>query len=84
MLYILVLVILIFLIGILIFAFSGNKRQLEILDKPNYKLFFILGIIFFVAGTAMMFFVRHPGFLAIAILGFIFLVLGLANRSKWR
>ncbi len=82
MLYAFILILMVFVIGLLMIGLSGRKRY-EVFDNPNYKLFFILGVIFLVAGLVMVFVGRHPYFLILAGFGFIFMVIGLWNRSKW-
>jgi len=45
--------------------------------KPDYRVFFILGITWLPLGIAT----DNPGFLG---MGAVFMAIGLANRSKWK
>ena len=57
----------------LIFIYRNKGQRIE----PDYRVFFILGITWLPLGIAT----DNPGFLG---LGAVFMVIGLANRSKWK
>ena len=55
-------------------AIGKNKgREVE----PNYRVFFVLGVTWLPLGIAT----DNSTFL---ILGFVFMIVGLTNRSKWK
>jgi len=56
---------------ILIYRNKGQKIE------PDYRVFLILGITWLPLGIAT----DNPGFLG---MGAVFMVIGLANRSKWK
>ncbi|MBW3015589.1 hypothetical protein KY330_04145 [Candidatus Woesearchaeota archaeon] len=64
--------ILFLVIALLIYKFSKLKKH-----EPDYYAFFILGICWFPLGFALN---NH----AFTIMGLVFMVLGLANRDKWK
>ena len=71
---VLILILIIILVLLAIFIAKRKKDK----GKPfNYKLFFILGLIWLPLGFAL----RNPGFWAPGIL---FTIIGLVNRDKWR
>jgi hypothetical protein len=63
--------VLIILLGLI--AFVSKKKK----HSPDYKTYFILGVIWLPIGVAT----GNPG---LWILGLVFMALGLANKSKWR
>lgn len=64
-------------IGLVIVLYSQFKKEKI---KPNYRLFFILGITWVPLGVVFYKTTRNIGFL---IMGVIFLIIGLINRDKW-
>jgi hypothetical protein len=72
---ILAVIIAIFVFGLLVIALLWRKNQPEKIE-PNYRIFFIMGIIYIPVGIAL-------NNIGIGALGFIFMVLGLVNRKKW-
>jgi len=63
-----------FLIFFFVYLYVRNKY----VNQPtNFKVFFILGIVFILMGIAMKFYV-------FTIMGLIFMIIGLANKKKWR
>ena len=67
-----ILTVLIVVIATYIMNKQGEQRK-----KPDYRVFFILGISLLPVGIAT----DNPGLWG---MGAIFLILGLANRSKWK
>ena len=63
--------VLVILIAMLV-VYRNRDRKIE----PDYRLFFILGISWLPIGIAT----ENPGLWG---MGAVFMVLGLANRSKW-
>jgi hypothetical protein len=52
-------------------------------EEPNYQTFFILGICFLPMGLIFIILIG-PGFIAFTGLGLFYLIIGLANKSKWK
>ena len=52
--------------------------------EPNYQVFFILGICFLTMGIVLMITRDNPAFIGITGMGLIYMVIGLANRDKWK
>ena len=52
--------------------------------EPNYEVFFILGIFFLPMGIVLMITIDNPAFIGITGMGLIYMVIGLANRDKWK
>jgi len=71
---ILAIIIALLIIGIAVFAINKKKGQKT---EPNYRVFFMLGIVWLPIGIGT----DNPGLLG---LGAVFLIAGLANRSKWK
>jgi len=71
---ILTIIVALMVIGVAVFAIIKRKGQKT---EPDYRLFFILGIVWLPIGIAT----DSPGLLG---LGAVFLIAGLANRSKWK
>ncbi len=65
-------VILLLIIGLAVFVLKKDKTY-----KPDYRVFFILGVTWLPLGIAT----DNTAFLG---LGAVFMVLGLANRDKWK
>jgi O-antigen ligase len=68
------------LFGAIILVFVKIKKG-EV-KEINYKAFFIMGISYLGAGTALTV-ALNPGFLGITALGVIYMIIGLKNRDKW-
>jgi len=64
-------------IGLVIVLSSQFKKEKI---KPNYRLFFILGMTWVSLGVVFYKTTRNIGFL---IMGVIFLIIGLINKDKW-
>jgi len=65
-------------IGLAIVLYSQFKKEKI---KPNYRLFFILGMTWVPLGVVFYKTTRNISFL---IMGVIFLIIGLINKDKWR
>ena len=77
------------LIGILLTMVLWKKRKDLTRTESNYKAFFIMGVAIFPSGTIFMiiylvsglpFFIGMP----LSAMGLVYLVIGLANRHKWK
>ena len=64
-------------IGLVIVLYSQFKKEKI---RPNYRLFFILGMTWVPLGVVFYTTTKNIGFL---IMGVIFLVIGLINKDKW-
>jgi len=64
-------------IGLVIVLYSQFKKEKI---KPNYRLFFILGMTWVPLGVVFYKTTRNIGFL---IMGLLFLIIGLINKDKW-
>jgi hypothetical protein len=52
-------------------------------QEPNYHAFFGIGIIFIAVGIVLSASINNYGMGGIAVLGIIFMTVGLNNRDKW-
>ena len=64
------------LVGLVVFAIRAYKGRGES-REPNYREFFVLGIIWLPVGLIM-------GNTVFWMLGLVYLILGLANKDKWK
>jgi len=65
-------------LGLIIVVYLQFKKEKI---KPNYRLFFILGITWVPLGVVFYKTTKNIGFL---IMGVIFLIIGLINKDKWK
>jgi uncharacterized membrane protein len=84
---------LLLLIGIvvtlLLVAVLRKRKREGKAGETDYKAFFIMGVVFLPTGFAMMmvYFLAELPFeigLPLFALGLVYLLIGLANRDKWR
>lgn len=66
---------------ILVFV-KFRKRKAGEVKEINYQAFVSIGVVFLGAGIVMS--IVNPGLFGIAALGVIYMVIGLANRDKWK
>jgi len=76
-------------LGILLTLVAWKKRKEGQLEEPNYRAFFVMGIVWVPAGTVFMFtsFLLDIPFvigMPLFAVGLIYLIVGLANRDKWK
>ena len=64
-------------IALLLVVVLVMYRRKEEMPEPDYRVFFILGIVWLPLGIAL----KNPGFWGMAA---VFLIVGLANRDKWK
>jgi len=64
------------LLGLVIFAIIAYRHRGES-REPNYRVFFVMGITWLPIGIAT----KNYGLLG---MGLAFLIIGLANRDKWK
>lgn len=70
------------LLGLVFILFLSKKRKKGWVE-PDYRAFYILGIIFTPLGIVLSVVVTWA-LLGITALGIIYLIIGLANRDKWK
>jgi hypothetical protein len=76
-------------VTLLLLAVLRKRKKSGKTGETDYKAFFIMGIAFLPTGVAMMLmhFLAETPFeigLPLVALGLIYLVIGLANRDKWK
>lgn len=70
------------IIGVIVFYTLLKKQKEGTAKETDYRAFFILGISFLPMGILFAVSV-NIGFIGIAVLGLIYLIIGLKNRDKW-
>ena len=76
------------LLGLLIFFLARKKIKEGEYKEPNYRSYFLMGVIWFPLGLASMIVYRVfdlsfiPG-IPLFSMGLIFLYMGWSNRDKW-
>lgn len=60
-----------------------KKRKEQPSAEPDYRVFFIIGICWFPLGVVFMS-TDNPAGYVFFVLGLVYLVIGLANRDKWK
>lgn len=85
------LILIMLIIGITVLALSiiltfvvWKKKKEGKYEEPDYRTFFILGICFLPIGIPLMIATKNPGLLGLSAMGAIYLIIGLANRDKWK
>lgn len=75
--------VLLIIAGVLIAILVSKRKNKGEPADTNYRAFFILGISFVPLGIVFSS-VTSPGFLGITGLGIVYMIIGLANKDKWR
>ena len=60
-----------------------KKRKEQPSAEPDYRVFFIIGVCWFPLGVVFMS-TDNPAGYVFFVLGLVYLVIGLANRDKWK
>ena len=68
---------------ILVVAVTMKRRKEGKYPEPDYRAFFVLGICLLPMGVVFVT-TLNPGFIGFIGLGAFFMMLGLANRDKWK
>jgi len=68
--------------GIVVTVIVLKKRKEGKLKETNYQAFFLMGICFLGLGIVFTTTI-NSGFFGFAILGLVYMSIGLANRDKW-
>jgi len=76
-------------IGVVIVLIAWKKRNPEKVSETNFRVFFIIGIILIPVGVGSMVAFQRMGapfFIGIPLftMGITYLIMGLANKDKWR
>lgn len=69
------------ILGVLV---AWKKRKEWKSKETDYRAFFIMGISFLPLGIVMTITIGNPGMLGLTALGIIYMIMGLANRDKWK
>ena len=69
---------------ILVVAVAMKRRKEGKYPEPDYRAFFVLGICLLPMGVVFVTAINNPGFIGFIGLGAFFMILGLANRDKWK
>lgn len=84
----LTIIIIAIIIGIIAIVAIRKKKGEATLGQPNYRIFFVMGIIWLsvsIAITVVYFILQIPFYVAspLFIIGLVYLIVGLKNRDKW-
>jgi len=76
-------------LGLLWILVSLKKKAGASAPQPNHRVFFFIGVSMLIVGTAeMLIFLRsdisYVVALPLLVIGLVFVVIGLANRDKWK
>ena len=78
-------VVFLLLVVFLVYRIVQRKKNPDAEPKElEYKTFFILGACFLPAGIAISLSSGEFSYNALSLLGFIYLIFGLANKDKWK
>lgn len=72
------------ILGVIVILILQKKRKDVKKKEPDYRAFFCVGFVFMPAGIALMIGTKNPGLLGITALGAFYIILGLANKDKWK
>jgi predicted permease len=78
-----ILLITVFILILTVLWVKKNKKK-EPTKEVDYRAFFIMGISFLPLGIVLSFVVGNPGFIGFIGLGIFYIVIGLANKDKWK
>jgi len=70
-------------LGIILLMIVLKKKEDRIYEEPDYKVFFIMGINFIPIGLVFVI-VVSPAFFWLIAIGLCYMVIGLANKDKWK
>lgn len=71
------------IIGLVLVMVVFKKKKEDKMGEPNYQIFFIIGIAWIPIGIVFMVTI-HPAAIAFMGMGIVYVVIGLANRDKWK
>jgi len=70
-------------IGLILTLVVFKKKKEGKMREPNYKVFYILGIIWIPIGIVFMVTINRVLGVAFMGMGITYMMIGLANRDKW-
>jgi ABC-type spermidine/putrescine transport system permease subunit II len=76
-------------VGILVAFVAWRRRKEGRLAEPDYRAFFVMGIVLVPVGTVFMFILLLSDIpfvvgMPLVAMGLVYLTIGLANRDKWK
>ena len=71
------------IVGVFVLLVMRKKKKEGTYKDPDYRAFFVMGICFLPMGIIFTTSV-NGGFMGITALGLIYMIIGLANRDKWK
>jgi uncharacterized membrane protein SirB2 len=84
-LLILIFVVILILVGFLVYRFTLDKKNPAAEPKKyDHRSFFIVGIVLFGSGITLLIFTGKFFYISMAVIGFTYLMISLANRDKWK
>ena len=78
-----IIAVIIILVGVVLAALMSKIKKQGKPQEINYYAFFVLGISFLPLGGVFSIII-NPGFMGITGLGFVYLIIGYANKDKWK
>jgi hypothetical protein len=76
-------VVVLILLGVIVVYLVWRGKSKEIIKIPNYRGLFIFGICILPMGVVFSTAV-NPGFIGFIGLGLVYMIVGLANKDKWK
>lgn len=76
-------------LGVMLILVNLKKKSGAGTELPNYRVFFIVGMVMLIVGTAeMLIFMQSDVSYVVALpllaIGLVFVAIGLLNRDKWK
>ena len=71
------------IVGVFVLFVMQKKKKEGTYKEPDYRAFFIMGICLLPMGIIFMT-TLNPGFIGFTCMGLCYMVIGLANRDKWK
>ena len=75
--------VLLIIVGVLIAILVSKRKMKGEPVETNYYAFFVIGISFLPLGIVFSIIIS-PGFMGITGLGVVYMIIGLANKDKWK
>ncbi len=79
-----ILVVLGLLLGIITALIAWKRKKEGKYKETDHRAFFTMGISFLPLGIVMSITIGNPGMLGITAIGIVYMIMGLANRDKWK
>ncbi|NIP40455.1 MAG: hypothetical protein GTN39_02965 [Candidatus Aenigmarchaeota archaeon] len=71
------------LVILCVVAVLWKRRKGTLGEEPDYRAFFYMGLVWMIVGSGFMFY-NSFAFNGLFALGFIFFIMGAANKNKWK